>query len=96
MVSFETVYTNWNWKPIWGCPGRFKLMSDSPTVPITDILGDADVSEHRVPGARDLVLVAAIENGGIISYLRSDGTLLHTLNTPDGFQRKLKQLDIQL
>lgn len=44
--------------------------------------------------ARDTVLVLKIDGGGIISYLRADGTCLHTLNTECGFQRKLTDLGI--
>ena len=58
---------------------------------------ELEVSTHRVSAARDLVLVATLDGGcGIISYQREDGTLLHTLNTPEGFQRKLEQLGIDL
>jgi hypothetical protein len=39
--------------------------------------------------------VAALrDGGGLISYARGDGSYLHTLNTPDGFARKLRQLGI--
>jgi hypothetical protein len=50
--------------------------------------------EHRVPGARDPVIVARFEDGGLISYLRADGTYVHTLNTCEGLERKLAQLGI--
>ena len=32
----------------------------------------------------------------MISYKRDDGSFLHTLNTEEGFERKLKQLGIDL
>jgi hypothetical protein len=49
---------------------------------------------YRVRAARDPALVVELEGGGLISYLREDGTLMHTLNTPEGFRRKLRQLGI--
>jgi predicted methyltransferase len=49
-----------------------------------------------VPTTRDTVIVAKFPGGGLISYLRGDGSLMHTLNTPDGLARKLRQLGIEL
>jgi hypothetical protein len=43
---------------------------------------------------RDAVLVAKFPDGGLISYMREDDTVMHTLNTPDGLARKLRQLGI--
>jgi hypothetical protein len=43
-----------------------------------------------------VVLVAVLDAGGIISYEREDGSILHTLNTTSGFHRKLRQLGINL
>lgn len=44
--------------------------------------------------ARDFVIVTVLEDGGLISFKRSDGTYLHTLNTPDGFARKRAELEL--
>jgi len=49
-----------------------------------------------VEKARDTVLVAPLDRGGVISYQRADGSFVHTLNTPEGFARKLAQLGIIL
>lgn len=46
------------------------------------------------PQANDPVLVVELEDGGIISYQQADGRVIHTLNTPKGFSRKLQQLKI--
>lgn len=55
------------------------------------------VSAHKVSAARDLLLIASLDGGGgIISYQRDDGSFLHTLNTPEGFERKLRQLGLNL
>jgi hypothetical protein len=64
-------------------------------LPIAVLLGcEAPVTSHDIPSARDRVLVARLRDGGVISYLRANGTCLHTLNTADGFDRKLRQLGI--
>ncbi len=41
-------------------------------------------------------MVVALEDGGLISYMRKDGCLVHTVNTSSGFARKLSQLGIVL
>ena len=56
---------------------------------------EVEVSDFPVGGARDTVVVARIEGGGSISYRKEDGTYTHTLNTADGFERKLTQLGIR-
>ena len=44
------------------------------------------------PMARDPVIVTPFEDGGLISYRKPDSLFLHTLNTREGFERKLAQL----
>ncbi len=46
--------------------------------------------------ATDPVIVVQLEGGGLISYARPDGSFVHTLNTSEGFTRKLVQLGITL
>jgi hypothetical protein len=55
---------------------------------------DVHVAEHLVTAARDPVLVASMDDGGLISYRKPDGTFVHTLNSREGFERKLQQLGI--
>ena len=59
------------------------------------LLGEAvDVSVYQVEAADDTVLVVTLDEGGVISYQKPDGLFVHTLNTPEGFRRKLRQLGI--
>lgn len=51
-------------------------------------------SEHRSEQAPDIVIVARMEDGGLISYRKKDGGYVHTLNAPEGFARKLAHLGI--
>ena len=46
----------------------------------------------RLETARDPVIVTRLENGGLITYCRKDGTYLHTLDTESGFKRELEDL----
>ena len=54
------------------------------------------MTEHIVVTAEDPVVVAVFEDGGLISYRKPNGTYVHTLNSRDGFERKLQQLGIEL
>ena len=87
-----------DWKPIRNCPGRFILRDGGSSLSPADILGgeESSMSEHRVQAASDTVLVLRLEGGGgLISYRRANGSHLYTLNTREGFERKLAQLGIE-
>ncbi len=94
-AAFNDLLASRQWEPIPECPGRFKLVTEDRYLPISALVGDTDaVAIHSVPAARDQVLVMKLSDGGIISHLRPDGSVLHTLNTAAGFDRKLRQLGI--
>lgn len=96
-ASFEQVFSAWNWQPIRNCPGRYALRGRDPRLTIAAIAGrEIEISEYRSGAAPDTVLVAALVGGGLISYRRADGSFVHTLNTEEGFARKLKQLGIDM
>ncbi len=84
-----------SWRPIRNCPGRYTLAGEPPPL-LRAVVDDPErAREHSVPAARDRVLVACLRGGGgVISYLRADGSVLHTLNTESGFARKLADLGI--
>jgi hypothetical protein len=95
-MSFDDLINGWSWRPIRNCPGRFVLYSVASDLSMAELLGESiEVSEFQVEAARDAVLVACLNQGGVISYKRKDGSLLHTLNTAEGFERKLRQLGIE-
>jgi len=99
-MTFAELFETLSWKPLKNCPGRYVLQGARSSLlrveELTKKTVAAEVSAHKVSAARDLVLVASLDGGGIISYQRADGSILHTLNTPEGFQRKLRQLGINL
>jgi hypothetical protein len=97
LVCFEELKRGGGWVPIRGCPGRFILRGGPVSLRPEELLGpDCEPKEFRVAGALDVIVVAQFVGGGLISYRKADGTYLHTLNTEEGFERKLAQLGISL
>ena len=97
MKTFDELSTTWQLRPIRNCPGRFILHTGSIELPPRDLLeSEKEIPAFRVAAAKDTVLVARIEGGGLISYQRADGSYLHTLNTLAGFERKLRDLGIEI
>ena len=95
-MNFEELKSRWNWSPIRNCPGRFIWRESDKNVSPETVVGDGIVlNEFQTEKAKDSVIVGRIFDGGLISYRRKDGTYLHTLNTVDGFERKLAQLEIK-
>jgi hypothetical protein len=96
-VKYEEIKSRWNWSPLRNCPGRFVLRGQDKSLSPAEIAGARiRFSEFRVEGAKDVVVVVRFIDGGLISYRKNDGTYLHTLNTVEGFERKLAQLGIKL
>ena len=95
METFESLFRSARWVPIANCPGRFVLGESPSAVPPLDIARDGDSQLHHVPGARDPVIVVRLSDGsGLISYAKSGGLYLHTLNSAQGMARKLAALGI--
>lgn len=95
VMTFETAWRYATWRPIRNCPGRF-AHADGPTLASpAELLGvPLETTEHAETTARDTVVVARFEGGGLISYRRPDGHYLHTLNDAAGLARKLHDLGI--
>ena len=92
---FSDLMSRWRWRPLFShCPGRFVLATGPSRISPEAIAPGTAVSEHVVSAARDPVIVARFDDGGLISYRKHDGTYLHTLNSVEGFTRKLQQLGI--
>lgn len=89
-ISFQKIRETYFCKEIHGCPGRF-IIRDIHDASLFDTLAPR---EYTLPNARDPVVVAEIEGGGLISFKKTDGYFIHTLNTPEGFRRKLVMLGI--
>ena len=96
-MTFGELKNRWGWKPMRGCPGRYILPGTEFNGSPLDLFGtQAKLDEFRVDAAEDPVVLARLtQGGGLISYRRPDGTHVHTLNTEEGFRRKLDQLGIR-
>ena len=87
----------WTWKPFRYCPGRYILCAVPSDLSPEALLGcPTELRLFPVAAAQDAVVVARLDKGGLISYSRTDGTYLHTLNTAEGFERKLSNLGVEL
>ena len=95
-MDFDTLFAARRWHPIRNCPGRFALADGAVPNGPAALVADAHSQEFTVANARDPVVVTPLLVGGLISYKRRDGTFLHTLNTAEGFARKLADLGIDL
>ena len=95
-VTFSALFDRCEWRPIPNCPGRYVLAAGPVAMPPSDLVGGAKgSSEHVTASARDPVIVTPLDDGGLISYRKANGLFLHTLNTRDGLDRKLRQLGIR-
>jgi hypothetical protein len=97
MRTVTDLLNDFEWRQTPNCRGRFTLATQQTRLSLTDLLGeDCQPLEIRSTMARDTILIVPLADGGVISYERHNGTFLHTLNTPEGFRRKLKDLGIDL
>ena len=97
MITFDELVAKWEMRPIRNCPGRFVVRTSAAEFSPRELLGPGvEIQTFNVEAVRDTILVARLGEGGLISYRRVDGTHLHTLNTAEGFERKLVELGIEL
>lgn len=94
MIGFDELVQRYEWRPIRNCPGRYVLKGATTLRPSDLCEGEVEALEYVPATAQDPVLVTILKSGGLISYLKPDGKLIHTLNTEEGFARKLEQLGI--
>jgi predicted methyltransferase len=71
-------------------------VTSNSRLPVSALIPDTIAIIYRAQTARDPVLVVECKGGALISYLREDGTLVHTLNTSEGFHRKLRKLGVEI
>jgi len=96
MPDFVSLLGRFPSRAIRDCPGRYVLLGPVASLRPDDLIPGATVREYRVQTAPDPVVVVRCDGGGIISYRKPDGSYVHTLNTIEGFERKLDQLGIRL
>ena len=97
MISFEELMARYRWQEIRNCPGRYMAGDIPDGFTVSDLLGTMlEETPLESPAARDEVIVTPLDAGGIVSFKRTDGTYRHTLNTPEGFERKLAHLGLTI
>lgn len=95
---FEQTFDKWNWKEIRHCPGRFIFAEGRSRLTSGEITAiEIKVYKFKSEKIVDEISAAQFDTGGrLISYMKEDYQLLHTLNNKDGFTGKLHQLGIVL
>jgi len=95
MKSIHQLLLRYNCREIENCPGRYIVKNVSNNLSLSELLSeDVEISYHKTPRARDRVAIVELEDGGVISYIRANGTILHTLNNKSGFSRKIHDLEL--
>ena len=96
-MNIDQLFAAFDWEAIPNCPGRYALrVGKGERAPGLDEFFDCLSAKRLVISACiDPVWVRVFpEGGGLISYERENRDPLHTLNTEEGFRRKLDQLGI--
>ena len=95
------------WHEIKNCPGRFVLRKKGGNYSnLTPSEFIYEITNHRmktyiVDGFvskmnEKILLIPFSCQGGLLTYVKGDGSYVHTLNTPSGYKRKLEALGIPL
>lgn len=93
-MTFQMFYDKYQWRPIRGCPGRYTLKSSEWEKFNRVYSHFSQIEEFHSPHSADRILVLKLEDGGLISYKKEDGLLIHTLGNSEGFNRKLEMLGL--
>ncbi len=95
MNTIEDIFSKFQCRPIPNCPGRY-IIRNSGHLTIQEICGaEVKTEEFHSQSVPDPVIFCRFGDGGIISYIKSDGTFVHTLNNKEGFERKCRELNIE-
>lgn len=98
LTTFQKIFKKWDWKPIHNCPGRYIFAGGVSDLTVSDIAQSGNpVFEYSAEVIPDKFLVLKFDDGGgIISYRKTAGCFLHTLNDEEGLTRKLDQLQVEI
>ncbi len=92
---FDELMMRWPFRPIPDCPGRFVLRGQGSDLSPEQILGTKlKTVEYQTPSTLDRVLVTEFEDGALLTFVKPNGTHVHTLNTLEGLHRRLRRLGI--
>ncbi|QDT29605.1 hypothetical protein [Gimesia panareensis] len=84
------------WKKIPDTQGRFTLPQSQAQLSVEDLIGtdEVEIKQHPSAHPEEVIHIVELEDGGLISYQRQNGTFLHTLNSENMFKRKQWELGI--
>jgi hypothetical protein len=68
-------------------------LSERTVEELAGLASPASVRTSKI--AHDPIVIAHLSDGGLISCRKPDGRYLHTLATPEAFERKLRQLGFE-
>lgn len=95
-MKVDELLKRFEWEQIPGTNGRFTLCQTNLQMSVESLLDTTEVDIKQYPSANppEMIYVAELEDGGLISYERKDATYIHTLNSLNMFKRKLWELGI--
>lgn len=95
-MKIDDLLKRFQWEKIPNTNGRFTLRQQEPQLSVEAILDSDEVEIKQYPSAnpQELIHVAELEDGGLISYQRKDATFIHTLNSQNMFKKKQWELGI--
>lgn len=98
-ISFSRLFQLYPWKEIPHCPGRYVLRKKSNeqlrSIPPNEFLNNQiRIEIFNSDVCPDRIHIGQFVDGGLLSYEKSDGTFVHTLNNISGLKRKMNHLCI--
>jgi hypothetical protein len=99
-LCFVELLNAHSWKEIRHCPGRYILTKQDnqqlrTVTPHAFLDEQVPIESFTSEICRDRVLIGKLVDGALLSYEKSDGTFIHTLNNLSGLQRKMNHLNIR-
>ncbi len=92
-MTAQDLMTRYRWEQMSNDRGRFVLAAGQGSIATDELLGpDADVRRLASVAGKDVIVLARFEEGGLISYERPDGSVVHTLNTERAFKLKVWEM----
>ena len=98
--AFSELLNAYSWKEICNCPGRYLLTKEDHqrlrfVLPNAILNEQVSIEMFTSAICRDRVHIGKLPDGGLLSYEKSDGSFVHTLNNVSGLRRKMDHLNIQ-
>jgi hypothetical protein len=98
-LCFTKLFELYSWKEIKNCPGRYLLTKEDNQclrlISPNEILNNkVSIQIFSSEICRDRIHIGKLLDGGLLSYEKSDGTFVHTLNNISGLNRKMNHLNI--